>query len=225
MAKKGKKSNSRVKSGKKRKKEEKKKIKINKDLIRKPKKKKIKKAKEKKKKKKVEKIKIKKRIKRSKIRKKIDEREEVVKRVKKLLADPDARRMLVDAGGENALEIILNLPYISNDEDLSKKLNVKISDVRSALNRLHNIGVTYYIRDKNQETGWFYYTWKLREDKLKEWLEQKEKEVFYYEEGKEYYFCRNCNIYLEFDEAFDYEFKCPYCKIQLEYLERKKIIH
>lgn len=140
-----------------------------------------------------------------------------------LLGDARVRQLLVDAGGEHTLEIVKSFSRELSDDDLAKKLKIKISDVRATLNRLHNIGIVQYNRYKDAETGWFSYFWSLNMEKTKNWVsEQLSRDLAPANlSGSEYYFCPKCgaeSVY-EFAAASDYSFRCPLCGRALEFVD------
>lgn len=145
-----------------------------------------------------------------------------------LLSSAYARQLLIDLGGENALAIIRNFSGNQSDEDLSKKLKLKISDVRATLNRLHNEGLVRYIREKNSETGWYSYSWSLNSERISRWIENTtEKNSFFGNNGSEeeqFYFCRGCgaDTVVDFVAATDLSFKCPECSKLLEFIDDDK---
>lgn len=140
-----------------------------------------------------------------------------------LLGDAKVRQLLIDAGGEHTLEIVKAFSKELSDDDLAKKLKIKISDVRATLNKLHNIGVVQYNRYKDSETGWFSYFWSLNMEKTKGWVdEQMLKDSAPSDiSSSEYYFCPKCgteSVY-EFAAASDYSFRCPLCNRALEFVD------
>lgn len=140
-----------------------------------------------------------------------------------LLGDPKVRQLLIDAGGEHTLEVVMAFSRELSDDDLAKKLKIKISDVRATLNKLHNIGVVQYNRYKDAETGWFSYFWSLNMEKTRSWVsEQLARDSAPTDiSSSEYYFCPKCgseSIY-EFAAASDYSFRCPLCNRALEFMD------
>ncbi|MDD2655053.1 MAG: hypothetical protein PHQ80_00075 [Candidatus ainarchaeum sp.] len=140
-----------------------------------------------------------------------------------VLSNSRVRQLLVDSGGESALDIMRAFTKELSDDDLAKKLKIKISDVRATLNRLHNLGIVQYNRYKDAETGWFSYYWSLNLEKTKGWVdEQLMKESAPGDiSSSEYYFCPKCgteSVY-EFAAASDYSFRCPLCNKALEFVD------
>ncbi len=143
-----------------------------------------------------------------------------------ILSNAYVRQLLVDLAGENALELIRNFGTESSDEDLSKKLKLKISDVRATLNKLHNYGLVFYNRQKNSETGWYSYSWMLDKSKISSWasdhLEARENLL---KEDNNTYFCPECGIesMLHFEKATEHNFRCPSCDKGLEFLDEERL--
>lgn len=149
--------------------------------------------------------------------------------LKLTLIKPEARHWLIELGGENTLDVIMNLPTIPNDEELAKKLKIKVSEVRTALNKLHNSGLVTYIRNKNNETGWYSYTWTLNEEKITKQIKEHEmhNELYAPQEGVVFYFCKDCGLKsaVKFEIAAECLFKCQICNSSLDFLDREKIEH
>jgi len=158
---------------------------------------------------------------------KINEKElEEMKKVHRVLTDSFVRQILIDVGGENALAIIRNFYGNLSDEELAKRLKLKISDVRATLNKLHNEGLVSYIRDKDNQTGWYSYSWALNKEKMHDWAsEQSKKKECLNGASGEHYFCPTCGIpsVQEFSHACEKSFRCERCNKMLEFLDEEKM--
>ncbi|MFP3950418.1 MAG: hypothetical protein ACLFUZ_05010, partial [Candidatus Micrarchaeia archaeon] len=146
--------------------------------------------------------------------------------ISRLLSDAYARHVIIEAGGEHALEIVRGFSNNTSDEEISKKLKIKISDVRATLNKLHSLGIVEYSRYKDSETGWFSYFWCLNTGRMKTWVNEKVEEElrnFDFSDG-EYYFCPSCggSSIHDFVSASDYGFRCPACSSTLDFLSEEK---
>jgi transcription initiation factor TFIIE subunit alpha len=151
--------------------------------------------------------------------------EEEMARVSDILSRPVVRQFLVDVGGENAIAIVKNFNTGMSDEEISKSLNLKISDVRAALNRLHSQGIVAYNREKDSETGWYSYSWYLNMEKIEKWAWESVRKYENPEEnGGEYYVCPSCgnSTVVSFETALDRGFRCEICNHALEYLDEKR---
>ena len=116
------------------------------------------------------------------------------------------------------------------DEEIAEKLGVKVSDVRVALNKLANLGIVYYKRRRDKETGWFYYEWSVDAQKFKSWIDRefnkKYDDLIRRVQEEEIYYCPSCGISqtFSFDEAADLTFKCPNCGENLDILDEETVL-
>ncbi len=104
------------------------------------------------------------------------------------------------------------------DEELAKKMRLKVTEIRTVLNRLHYRGIACYKKTKNKRNGWYNYTWQIKKKRIVELVLEKQEETIEKLEakqvfGKSYSFfrCRNnCDV-VPFEIAAEYQFKCPEC--------------
>jgi transcription factor E len=150
---------------------------------------------------------------------------EEMKQINELLTRPIVRQTLIDVGGENALAIIRNFDRALSDEEIAKRLKLKISDVRATLNSLHSEGLVMYDRYKDNETGWYSYSWWLNKERIFKWVEEKTKKfsVAASSNGSEHYVCPFCGVstIVDFSNAMDKNFRCDICGKPLEYLDEE----
>jgi len=150
-----------------------------------------------------------------------------MEKLAEILSRPFIRQLLVNLGGENAIAIIRNFERSSSDEDIAKKLKIKISDVRAALNKLHSEGLVMYNRYKDGETGWYSYSWYLNKEKMDRWAEEHTKrfEAEGQNTSEEFYVCPFCGVstIVNFHDAFEKQFKCDICEKNLEFLDEDKM--
>jgi transcription factor E len=130
--------------------------------------------------------------------------------------------------GEYVIHVIKNFDGYISDEDLAKKCQIKPSEVRVVLNRLHAKGFAEYIRKKDKKNGWYSYIWYLKPAAAQKFYEgfkkikqeasappQTEQELYYAEvDGKIKYYT--------FEQAFENKFICPETGKPLKYLNRNK---
>jgi len=104
------------------------------------------------------------------------------------------------------------------DEELAKKMKLKVTEIRTVLNRLHYRGIACYKKTKNKRNGWYNYTWEIKRKRivdliLEEQREDIEKLETKQDFGKNYSFfscSKNCEV-TPFEIAAEYQFKCPEC--------------
>lgn len=154
------------------------------------------------------------------------EQKERMKKTVTILSDAYIRQTLIEVGGENALAIVRNFYGNHSDEELAKKLKIKISDVRATLNKLHNEGLVNYIRQKDNETGWYSYSWSLNHGRMEKWAtDQTDKLSGTVGDGEKYY-CPSCGASTIscFEEAAAGDFKCCQCSRMMEFLDKEKLL-
>ncbi len=149
-----------------------------------------------------------------------------MQKVSSILADARIRQMLIEMGGENALAIIRNFYTNYSDEDIAKKLKLKISDVRATLNKLHNEGLVNYVREKDNETGWYSYSWSLNLPRVERWATHQANRMVQLDGNTDYYFCSGCGVasVTNLESAVVRDFKCEVCSSPLEMIEAKKMM-
>jgi transcription initiation factor TFIIE subunit alpha len=104
------------------------------------------------------------------------------------------------------------------DEELAKKMKMKVTEVRTVLNRLHYRGIACYKKTKNKRNGWYNYTWEIKKKRIIELILENQKERMekleekqHFGENYSFFICKkNCEP-LPFEIAAEYQFKCPKC--------------
>ncbi len=155
-----------------------------------------------------------------------EEQKRGMKRIIGILGDAYIRQTLIEVGGENALAIVRNFYGNNSDEELAKKLKIKISDVRATLNKLHNEGLVNYIRQKDNETGWYSYSWSLNHDRMEKWATDQTNKIISAGDGDgENYYCPTCgaSTITGFEDAISGDFRCCQCNRMLEFLDKNKM--
>jgi len=142
------------------------------------------------------------------------------------------REFLENIAGKEAIKLVdfcKNKNKGFTDEEVAKKLNVKITEVRAILNRLHYRGVACYQKTKNEQTGWYSYTWEIKPKRIAELiLESQTEEIDKLEKKvdfeKDYVFfsCKERCDNVPFEVAVQYQFKCPRCGEKLNSIDNKK---
>ncbi len=132
----------------------------------------------------------------------------------------DVQLFLVKLAGEKAPEIMMHMSEPISDEDIAKRIkNMRAADVRMILNKLHYHEIIDYNRTKDKDSGWYYYYWFIRPDKLyQKYVEQKKRDLEDLEEKIEnsevhaVYICKNCEQTYDFDRAAELLYHCPICE-------------
>jgi len=124
-------------------------------------------------------------------------------------------------GGPDAVKLTKlceNKRKKATDEELSKKMKMKVTEIRTILNRLHYRGIACYEKKRNQRTGWYNYTWGIRKDKIAEIIISQQEEVLEklaekrdLEADYDLFDCVNCDERAPFELAVEHNFTCPLC--------------
>ena len=123
--------------------------------------------------------------------------------------------------GQGALELVKiceNKRKMVTDEEISKKMKKKVTEVRAILNKLHYRGIACYQKSRNQKTGWYNYTWEIRKDRIADIINEQQKEnldkltqKMNLEADYSFFDCPKCNERAVFEIAAEYNFICPVC--------------
>ena len=142
-----------------------------------------------------------------------------------------SQELLKSIGGIMAVELVKiceGKRKRVTDEELAKKLGMKVTEVRTVLNRLHFRGIASYNKEKNKKTGWYSYTWNIKIPRITELLAERyiakiknleEKKSM--EENYVFFNCKNQCENLPFEIAAEYQFRCPECGESMAPLENK----
>lgn len=127
------------------------------------------------------------------------------------------------------ITIIRRLSKPKQDEEIAEELSLKATIVRTMLNELHAKSLVEYERTKNKKTGWYTYVWKMREDKVEEYIQSYLKNKLdrlnndlNSETGLVIFNC-SCGR-IPFEIAFENNFICPRCNEKFEEFNNKKIV-
>jgi transcription initiation factor IIE alpha subunit len=84
-----------------------------------------------------------------------------------------------------------------------------------------------YIREKDNETGWYSYSWSLNHDRMERWASTQVIKLnsMAAEGGADYYFCPACgsSSISNFESAATVDFRCERCNRLLEFLDEKRM--
>ncbi|AWS00610.1 transcription factor E [Metallosphaera hakonensis] len=141
--------------------------------------------------------------------------------------------MARDLLGEDVIDVLsflLDNKAELTDEEMANKLNVKVNEVRKKLYALADHGLVSYRRTRDKESGWYVYFWKANVDQINELLLARKREILNklkarleYESNNEFYICPEDKTKYTFEEAFENEFKCPKCGVQLTYYDSARV--
>ncbi|MCD6478825.1 MAG: hypothetical protein J7L44_02975, partial [Candidatus Diapherotrites archaeon] len=139
----------------------------------------------------------------------------------KFCREPVVIKFLHKNAGKDAVDVVdrlLNSKKPLKDEEIAEKIGLRVTEVRTILNRLHYRGIANYGKERDEKTGWYTYTWTIDKKRmveliiseLNEMIEKLEKEKKL-QENYTMFTCEAGCVELPFEVAAEYNFKCPEC--------------
>ena len=137
--------------------------------------------------------------------------------------------------GEDAVKIVQFLKDKKNISEfkIAEKIKAEINAIRNILYRLHNHNLVTYIKKKDRQKGWYISYWTFNRKRVKDLIKQtrKSKLIKYKERlGKElankdnFFMCSSACVRLGFQDATEFNFKCPECGKLLNQQDNSKTI-
>ena len=153
---------------------------------------------------------------------------------KKIINFDSAQKLVTRIAGEDAMKVIRIYEKKKanvTDEELAKKMRLKVTEVRTILNRLHYRGVALYQKSKNSKTGWYSYTWVVKSRRIAEILLEELGETLEKLESTQQiqsnyglFSCKGLCETIPFEVAAEYRFKCPECGKSMNAVDTKKAL-
>lgn len=140
---------------------------------------------------------------------------------------------IAESAGEDVIPLVRILKKKKNISEfqLAEGIKREINITRNLLYRLYNINLVSFERIKDKKKGWYVYYWTFNQNKVKDLVNaqrkrklERLKERLKREENNKFYSCAEKCLRLEFEQAFDFEFKCPECGELLEQEENENKI-
>jgi len=146
----------------------------------------------------------------------------------------DLARLASFFGGEEAINVVKALAQAgtTTDDVIATQANVRLNTARRILYKLYDHALVTCTRNRDENTGWFIYHWKLQPDQLDAFVRSRKKKALgkihqrlEYERGHSFFMCKDClNIRVTFEEAMESAFRCSGCNGQLINEDNGRII-
>ena len=151
-----------------------------------------------------------------------------------MLTDPIVQEILIDITHDeescvSVIECILS--GVTSDFNIAEETGINLIIIRKILYDLHSAGIVTYNRIEDPENTGDIYSWKFKQEKICEIIQNKyvnisaeiEKSIEYEEENM-FFVCKSNNHRYKFENASDYNFECPLCGDSLEHQDNPEII-
>jgi transcription initiation factor TFIIE subunit alpha len=141
--------------------------------------------------------------------------------------------VISEVAGEDVLPLVRALKNKKNvsEFNLADTIRQEINTTRNMLYRLYDRNLVSFIRKKDKKKGWYIYYWTFSPARIKEIAHSLKKqkiarltERLAREQVTKYFICANKCVRLDFDQATEFEYKCPECGEILHQEDNSKII-
>jgi len=149
-----------------------------------------------------------------------------------MVRDIAVRGYLRNLIGDEGLEIVKNVPLVElTDETIAEETGANLNTVRRTLYVLYENRLARYRRERDRDSGWLTYIWKVDFSDVERNLDEEAKKLINrlearmgFELQNVSYTCENrCGRYL-FDMASDYGFLCPVCNKSLDHQDNSVLV-
>jgi transcription initiation factor TFIIE subunit alpha len=148
------------------------------------------------------------------------------------LIDPVIKGYLINLVGEEGYKVVQDMPEGEvTDEKIALATGVLLNIVRRTLFILYENRLANYRRERDANSGWLTYLWKLDLSTINRQLDIEAKKLLKnlktkleFEEDKVFYLCEKQDGRFLFEVAAEMEFKCPLCGGELVYQENESVI-
>lgn len=141
--------------------------------------------------------------------------------------------VVANVAGEDVVGLVNVMKNKKNISEfkLADSIRQEVNITRNMLYRLYDANLVSFIRRKDKKKGWYIYYWTFNAKRIKLLaVDLKKKRLdmlkgrLKREESGQFYTCKDRCIRLDFDQAMNFEFKCPECGELLEQEDNKKVI-
>ena len=128
--------------------------------------------------------------------------------------------VVAEVAGEDVIPLVKALKNKKNVSEfkLAEQIKSEINLTRNMLYRLFDYNLVSFIRRKDKKKGWYIYYWTFNSKRIKHIILdlrkkklEKLKDRLKRENSGQFYICQEKCIRLDFEQATNFEFKCPEC--------------
>lgn len=148
------------------------------------------------------------------------------------LNDPVIKGYLLNLVGDEGFKVVKNMPKGEvTDEKIAEATGVLLNIVRRTLFILYENRLAVYRRERDTDSGWLTYLWKLDLGNISGQLELEAKKLLKnlktkleFEQDKVFYICEKEDGRFLFEQAAELGFICQVCGGKLRFQENEPII-
>jgi len=141
------------------------------------------------------------------------------------LSNKMVEEVIAEVAGKDVIPLVKFLKNKKNISEfkIAEALKKEINETRNMLYRLYDVNLVSFIRKKDKKKGWYIYYWTFNKKRIKDVVENLKlrkldslKERLKREKSSNFFICKNKCIRLDFDQASNFNFKCPECGALLD---------
>ena len=141
------------------------------------------------------------------------------------LSPQDVEIVVAELAGQDVVPLLKALRNKSNVSEfsLATQIRKEINVTRNMLYRLYDHNLVSFTRKKDKKKGWYIYYWTFNVNRVEHLLHELHKkklerltERLNREKNSTFFICPNGCIRLVFDQAADFNYKCPECGTLLQ---------
>lgn len=143
------------------------------------------------------------------------------------------KQVVADVAGDDVIPLVIAIKDKKNISEfkIAELIREPINNTRNKLYRLYDNNLIHFVRKKDRKKGWYIYYWtfnikqirflvvKLKRERL-----ERLKARFVRETTDQFYICPSNCIRLEFEQATNFDYKCPECGTLMELQDNIKEI-
>ncbi|MFH1850553.1 MAG: transcription factor [archaeon] len=135
--------------------------------------------------------------------------------------------------GEDAVPLVRMLKNKKNISEfkIAESIARQINETRNMLYRLYHANLVSFIRRKDKKKGWYIYYWTFNAKRIKHLMSKMKKERLEKlrdrlarESGNHFFVCNSGCMRLDFEQATEFEYRCPECGSMMNHDDNAEII-
>lgn len=141
--------------------------------------------------------------------------------------------VVTQIAGDQIIPLVNSIKNKKNVSEfvIAEKVGLEINTTRNLLYKLYHSNLVSFTRKKDKQKGWYIYYWTFKPKRIKDLIIslkktklEKLREQLTREKGSFFFMCVNKCMRLNFDQAVDFNYKCPECGsiMEQENTETKK---
>ncbi len=128
--------------------------------------------------------------------------------------------LVAEVAGKDVVPLVMVMKNKKNVSEfkLADSIKKEINATRNMLYRLYDANLVSFSRKKDKKKGWYIYYWTFDVKRVKYLINELKKKKIHAlkvrvekEKGGHFYSCESKCIRLDFDQAMNFQFKCPEC--------------